>query len=154
MNARSNGGLTRGIGWGAAGAVVVADMVGTGIFTTTGLMARDLGSPLEIMALWIAGGAIAIVGALAYAELGAAIPRAGGEYVFLREAYGALPAFLSGWTSFFAGFSGAIAVALLGLAAYCTRLAPAIVHAARIVAGASAACLHASDRGRHPESFR
>lgn len=128
--ADSSGRLARKIGWFAAGAVVVANMVGTGIFTTTGFMARDLGSPSVILALWVAGGLIAIVGALAYAELGAAIPRAGGEYVFLREAYGAMPAFLSGWTSFFAGFSGAIAAALLGLAGYCTRLAPGVVDAA------------------------
>jgi amino acid transporter len=110
--------LVRKIGWRSAAAVVVANMVGTGIFTTTGFMARDLGSAWEILATWIAGGMIALCGALAYAELGAALPEAGGEYIYLREAYGPLAGFLSGWTSFFVGFSGAIAAALLGFAGY------------------------------------
>jgi APA family basic amino acid/polyamine antiporter len=130
MTVDSHGRLAREIGWPAAGAVVIANMVGAGIFTTSGFMARALGSPLEIFALWIAGGMFAIVGALAYAELGAALPEAGGEYVFLREAYGPLAGFLSGWTSFLAGFSGAIAAGLFGFAGYCDRLAPWIVNLA------------------------
>ena len=70
------------------------------------------------MGLWLAGGLIAFTGALSYAELGAAMPRAGGEYVYLREAYGPFVAYLTGWTSFFIGFSGAIAAAALALAGY------------------------------------
>jgi basic amino acid/polyamine antiporter, APA family len=124
MIADSNGRLMRKIAWSTAAAVVVANMVGTGIFTTTGFMARDLGSAWIVLATWIAGGMIAFCGALAYAELGAALPEAGGEYVYLREAYGPLVGFLSGWTSFFVGFSGAIAAALLGFAGYLDRLAP------------------------------
>jgi len=80
--------LVRGIGWRSAAAVVVANMIGTGIFTTTGFMARDLGSALTILATWIAGAMIALCGALAYAELGAALPEAGGEYIYLRQAFG------------------------------------------------------------------
>jgi basic amino acid/polyamine antiporter, APA family len=70
------------------------------------------------MGLWAAGGAIALAGALCYGELGAAIPAAGGEYVYLREAYGPMVAFLSGWTSLFVGFSGAIAAALIAAVDY------------------------------------
>jgi basic amino acid/polyamine antiporter, APA family len=93
-------------------------MIGAGIFTTSGFIARDVGSAWKLIALWAVGGAIALAGALAYGELGAAIPEAGGEYVYLREAYGGLLAYLSGWTSLAAGFSGAIAAALFGLAGY------------------------------------
>jgi APA family basic amino acid/polyamine antiporter len=78
-----------------------------------------------MLAVWIAGGALALAGAMAYAELAAMRPRAGGEYVYLREAYGPLPAFLTGWTSFVAGFSGAIAAAAVGLAGYLGRFVPA-----------------------------
>jgi basic amino acid/polyamine antiporter, APA family len=114
---------------------VVANMVGVGAFTTSGFIARDTGSPLILLGLWIAGGMIALTGALAYAELGAALPQAGGEYVYLREAYGPCIAYLSGWTSFFAGFSGALAAALLAFAGYSSVLAPRLaVLDARVLA--------------------
>jgi len=122
---KEGGRLVREIGWPTAAAVVIANMVGTGIFTTSGFLARDLGSPWRLLALWLVGGAIALAGALAYAELGAAMPEAGGEYIYLREAYGPLMAYLSGWTSFFIGFSGALAAALLGCAAYLTHVVEA-----------------------------
>ena len=77
-----------------------------------------------MMAVWAAGGALAFAGAMAYAELSALRPRAGGEYVYLREAFGPLAAFLTGWTSFIAGFSGAIAVSAVGLATYLGRFVP------------------------------
>jgi APA family basic amino acid/polyamine antiporter len=70
--------LTRTFGWLTAAAVVVANMIGVGAFTTSGFIARDTGSPLLLLALWIAGGMIALAGALAYAELGAALPHPGG----------------------------------------------------------------------------
>jgi APA family basic amino acid/polyamine antiporter len=116
--------LKRTLGWPTAAAVVVANMVGVGAFTTSGFIARDTGSPWLVLGLWIAGGLIALMGALAFAELGAALPHAGGDYVYLREAYGPCIAYLSGWTSFFAGFSGALAATLLALAGYCSVLAP------------------------------
>lgn len=118
--------LVRTIGWQTAAAVVIANMVGSGIFTTSGFIARDTGSPSLLLVLWIAGGAIALTGALAYAELGAAMPEAGGEYVYLREAYGPLAGYLSGWTSFFAGFSGALAAALLAFTGYAAAFVPAL----------------------------
>ncbi len=118
--------LTRAISWRTGAAAVVANMVGAGIFTTSGFIARDTGSASTMLALWVAGAAVALAGALAYAELGAAIPEAGGEYVYLREAYGPVAAFLSGWTSFFAGFSGAIAASLLAFAGYLAAAVPAL----------------------------
>ncbi len=84
-------------------------MIGTGIYGTTGFMARDLGQPWLIMLVWTVGGVFAFLGALCYAELGTSMPRAGGEYVYIREAFGPLLGFLSGWTSLTIGFSAAIA---------------------------------------------
>ena len=125
MTLESNS-LSRTIGWRTAAAVVIANMIGTGIFTTSGFIARDTGSPWILLALWVVGGLIALTGALAYAELGAAMPEAGGEYIFLREAYGPVVAYLSGWTSFLAGFGGAIAAALLAFASYISSLFPVL----------------------------
>jgi APA family basic amino acid/polyamine antiporter len=99
--------LQRALGARTATLIIVANTVGSGIFTTSGFVARDVGSPAWLMGLWLAGGLIALAGALSYAELGAAMPEAGGEYVYLREAYGPFVAYLTGWTSFFIGFSGA-----------------------------------------------
>ena len=92
-----------------AACVIISNMVGTGVFGTTGFMARDIGHPGWIMAIWLAGGVFALLGAICYSELGAAMPRVGGEYVYLREAYGPLWGFLAGWTSFTAGFGAPIA---------------------------------------------
>ena len=110
--------LPRALGAGTATLIVIANTIGSGIFTTSGFVARDVGSPAWLMGLWLAGGLIALAGALSYAELGAAMPHAGGEYVYLREAYGPFIAYLTGWTSFFIGFSGAIAAAALAFAGY------------------------------------
>jgi APA family basic amino acid/polyamine antiporter len=102
--------------------VLVSNVVGTGIFTTTGFMARDLGHPVLILSIWLMGGLIALAGALSYSELGAALPVAGGEYVYLRRAYGSFIGFLSGWTSFVVGFSAAIAAGAMSFAAYVYQL--------------------------------
>ena len=91
--------------------VVVASMVGTGILISPGYMMASLQNYPVIFGLWALGGLLALCGALCVAELAAALPRAGGEYVYLREAYGPMPAFLSGWTSFLVGFSAALAMA-------------------------------------------
>ena len=77
-----------------------------------------------MLSVWLVGGILAFTGAMAYAELAALRPRAGGEYVYLREAYGPVAGFLTGWTSFVAGFSGAIAAAAIGLATYLGRFLP------------------------------
>jgi APA family basic amino acid/polyamine antiporter len=79
---------------------------------------------------WLAGGALAFAGAMAYAELAALRPRAGGEYVYLREAFGRLAAFLTGWTSFVAGFTGAIAASAIVLTFYLERFIPGAANSA------------------------
>lgn len=116
--------LPRRIGWFTAACVLVSNVVGTGIFTTTGFMARDLGHPGLILSIWLMGGLIALAGALSYSELGTALPVAGGEYVYLRRAYGPFIGFLSGWTSFAVGFSAAIAAGAMSFAAYVNQLFP------------------------------
>ena len=103
--------LQRGFGLSTATYVVIASMVGTGILVSPGYMMASLQNYYVIFGLWILGGLLALCGALCVAELAAALPRAGGEYVYLREAYGPMPAFLSGWTSFFVGFSAPLAMA-------------------------------------------
>ena len=103
--------LKRGFGLSTATYVVIASMVGTGILVSPGYMMVTLKNYPVIFGLWVLGGLLALCGALCVAELAAALPRAGGEYVYLREAYGPMPAFLSGWTSFFLGFSAPLAVA-------------------------------------------
>ncbi|PYS06074.1 MAG: hypothetical protein DMG12_05275 [Acidobacteria bacterium] len=106
--------------------IVIANVIGAGIFTTPGFLARDLGSPFALLSIWLIGAMLALAGALSYSELGAAFPEAGGEYVYLREAFGSLWGYLSGWTSFFAGFSAAIAAAAIGFAAYLSYFVPGL----------------------------
>src|SRR5262245_320621 len=98
--------LLRQLGPIDAAALGAANVIGVGIFTTPGIVAGLVPHPLALLALWITGGILAFAGAMAYAELGTRYPRAGGEYVYLNEAFGPLMAFLTGWTSFVAGFSG------------------------------------------------
>lgn len=112
-----------------AACVLVSNMVGTGIFGTTGFMAADLGSPGIILALWILGGVFALFGAFSYGELAAAFPHSGGEYVYIREAYGPLWGFLSGWTSLTIGFSAAIASSAHLFADHIRELVPALMAA-------------------------
>jgi APA family basic amino acid/polyamine antiporter len=107
-------------------ALVVATVIGSGIFTVPGIVARLVPHGGAVLVMWMAGGALALAGALAYAELATRFPRSGGEYVYLREAFGPLVGFLSGWTSFVAGFSGAIAASAVGIAAYLGRLVPGL----------------------------
>jgi basic amino acid/polyamine antiporter, APA family len=107
-----------------AAALVVSNVIGVGIFTTPGIVAKMVPHPWAILGLWLAGGLLALAGAGAYAELAALHPHAGGEYVYLREGFGPLAGFLTGWTSFVAGFSGAIAAGAVGLASYLSRFWP------------------------------
>src|SRR5580698_161362 len=116
--------LERELGPLDASAIVISNVIGVGIFTTPGFVAEKLASSAAILAVWALGGALAFAGALAYAELAAWRPQAGGEYVYFRESFGGLPAFLTGWTSFVAGFSGAIAAGGVGVAAYLDRFLP------------------------------
>ncbi len=106
------------LGLFSATILVVANMVGTGIFTTSGFIIQELGNPWVMLGCWAVGGLFALTGALCYGELGALFPRVGGEYVFLRESFGELPAFLSGWVSLLVGFSAPIAAASMAFAVY------------------------------------
>jgi APA family basic amino acid/polyamine antiporter len=117
--------LLRQLGFYSATALVVSNMVGTGIFTTTGFMAGDLGSASLILWCWAVGAFFAICGALSYSELGINFPSSGGEYVYLTEGYGPAWGFMSGWVSFFAGFSAPIAAAALAFANYVGYFYPA-----------------------------
>lgn len=112
------------IGWFTASCLLVSNIIGGGVFTTTGLMARELGNPMFILLLWAVGGLFAVGGAMVYGELGAQLPHAGGDYVYLREAYGPLVAFLSGWTSFTIGFGAAVAASAISFSAYAFRIFP------------------------------
>jgi APA family basic amino acid/polyamine antiporter len=117
--------LERRLGPIDAAAVIVSNVIGGGILFTPPLVAAAIPHPWLFLGVWVAGGALAFAGAMAYAELAALRPRAGGEYVYLRAAYGQLAAFLTGWTSFVAGFSGAIAASAVVLAFYVGRFVPA-----------------------------
>ncbi|WP_447980236.1 APC family permease [Candidatus Nitrospira bockiana] len=110
------------VGWFTAACLVVSNVIGGGIFTTTGFLARDLGDPILIISVWVGGGLLALAAALSYSELPAMLPRAGGDYVYLTEAYGPLAGFLSGWTSFTVGFGAGIAAASVSFAAYAGRV--------------------------------
>ncbi len=126
--------LERRLGPWDAAAIVISNVIGVGIFITPGFVATLLPNRAAILGVWTVGGALALFGALAYAELAARQPEAGGEYVYLREAFGGLAAFLTGWTSFVAGFSGAIAAGGVGVAAYLDRLVPGVGNAAPLAA--------------------
>ncbi len=103
-------------------------MIGAGIFTTSGLLMKDLHQPVVMLALWLFGGLIALCGALSYGELGAAFPQAGGEYAFLSRLYHPILGFLSGWVSFFVGFSAPIAAWAIAFSEYLTRAFPGLLH--------------------------
>lgn len=110
-------------GMATATFVVIASMVGTGVLTTSGYTVKTVGSNQLMLILWVVGGLTALCGALSLAELSAAMPRSGGDYVYLTETYGPLAGFLSGWASFMFGFGGPIASSAFGAAKY--LLAPA-----------------------------
>ncbi len=110
--------LRREIGLVSATALVIANMIGSGIFTTSGFILAELGSPTAVLVCWLLGGLFALAGALCYGELGAMLPRAGGEYAYLRASFGPLPAFVSGWISLIVGFSAPIAAAAIAFATY------------------------------------
>ncbi len=123
-SARS-GELDRRLGALDGAAIVVSNVIGGGIFLVPAFVAASVPNPWAMLAVWLAGGVLAFTGAMAYAELAALRPRAGGEYVYLREAFGPFAAFLTGWTSFVAGFAGAIAASAVGLSSYLGRFLPA-----------------------------
>ena len=118
-------GLIRALGPLDGAAIIVSNVIGSGIFIVPAFVAQVVPNPAAMLTVWLAGGVLSFAGAMAYAELGALRPRAGGEYVYLREAFGPMAGFMTGWTSFVAGFSGAIAASAVGLASYLGRFLPA-----------------------------
>ena len=105
--------------------IVVANMVGTGIFTSLGFQVGDLPTGFAIMALWTVGGVCALCGALSYAELGAALPRSGGEYHFLGTIFHPAVGFLAGWVSATVGFAAPVALAAMAFGQYLNGVWPA-----------------------------
>lgn len=134
----------RALGFSAVVAVLVGNMVGTGVFTSLGFQARDLHTPLALLLLWVVGGLAACCGALAYAELGAALPRSGGEYVYLGRAFHPFAGFLGGWVSMTAGFAAPIALAGIAFGRYAAAVVPGVRPLpASLALVAAAAALHA-----------
>lgn len=139
----------RGIGPATAAALVVSSMVGSGVFTTSGLLLTDLGSPAAVLAVWAVAGLLALAGASAYAELGTLLPRAGGEYVYLSTAYHPAVGFLSGFVSLVAGFAAPIAAAAIAFGRYASTLWPGLPpRLCAVLLIAAATLLHASGTRR------
>ncbi|WP_319479177.1 amino acid permease [uncultured Draconibacterium sp.] len=104
--------------------IVIANIIGAGIFTTTGYLMGFLQNPAVMLILWGIGGLVALCGAISFGELGAAFPEAGGEYVFISKLYSPMLGFLSGWLSLIVGFSAPIAASAIGFAKYFTWAFP------------------------------
>ena len=116
--------LVRGLTLADTTALVVGTVIGTGVFLKSAIMAQDAGTPLLVLAAWVAAGLLSLAGALSYAELGAMLPEAGGEYVYLRRSYGELAAFLFGWMRFVVAGSGSIAILGVGFATFLSAIVP------------------------------
>lgn len=121
-NNNENAKLIRGLTLADATSLVIGTIIGTGIFLKTTVMTQQVGSPELVLIVWVAAGLLSLAGALSYAELGGMLPKAGGEFVYLREAYGNLPAFLYGWMRFAIGSTGSIAALGAGFAIFFTAL--------------------------------
>ncbi len=117
-------GLRRVLGPWAAASIVIGTIIGSGIFLVPKSMVNQVGSVQMVFAVWIVGGLLSLFGALSYAELGAALPQAGGEYVYLKEAYGPLWGFLYGWTQTWVAKSGSIAGMATGFFYYLANFRP------------------------------
>ena len=118
--------LRRSFGVRDGVALIISNVIGVGIFTTPAIIAKFVPEPSAILGLWIVGGALALAGAMSYAQLGRMWPWAGGEYIYLSKAYGPTAGFLSGWTSLIAGFSGAVAANSVGLVLYLGHYFPSL----------------------------
>lgn len=132
--------LRRGMTLVHATALVVGGMLGTGVYLRSALMAQQVGSAPLVLLAWLAAGLVSMAGALTYAELAARLPRTGGEYVFLREAFGPVPAFLFGWTRTLVGAASQAAVAV-AFATFLGSLVPPLASWTGAVAGAAVAVL-------------
>jgi basic amino acid/polyamine antiporter, APA family len=124
VSSNSSAATARNVSLLTATCIVIANMIGTGIFTSLGFQVGDLPSGFAIVALWAVGGLCAMCGALSYAELGAALPRSGGEYNFLREIYHPSIGFLAGFISATVGFAAPVAIAAMPFGTYLADLIP------------------------------
>src|SRR5216110_3081960 len=125
--------LVRGLGLTDATMIVIGSMIGSGIFIVSAKSAALVGAPGWLLAAWMIAGVLTITGALCCAELAAMMPRAGGQYVFLREAYGSATGFLFGWTLFFVVQTGTIAAVAVAFAIFMGVLTPTISENAHII---------------------
>ena len=112
------------ISFNTAVAIVIANMIGTGVFTSLGFQVLGIESGFAIIMLWVTGGIIALCGALTYGEIGAALPNNGGEYNYLSKLYHPAVGFLSGWVSVTVGFAAPIAGASIALGKYVSKIYP------------------------------
>src|SRR3954470_24703444 len=117
-------GFIRGLGLLDSTMIVAGSMIGSGIFIVSGGISKQVGSPGWLLVVWIVTGLLTIVGALSYGELAAMMPKAGGQYVYLREAFSPLWGFLYGWTLFLVIQTGTIAAVAVGFARYSGVLLP------------------------------
>ena len=136
------GELPRVLGLFSIVGIVIGSVIGSGIFIVPAAVASQVKAPMLILAVWVVGGLLSFFGALSFAELGAAYPRAGGMYVYLREAYGPLTAFLFGWTLFLVIDSGSIATLSVAFSSkYLTFFFPLSPAAQKLIAVGLAAFL-------------
>jgi APA family basic amino acid/polyamine antiporter len=115
--------LVRGLTLTGATALVIGSIIGTGVFFKAAIMSQQVGSPALVLAAWLVAGLLSLAGALTYAELGAMLPHAGGEYLYVRTAYGDAAGFLNGWMRFVVGSAG-IAALGVGFATFLSAVAP------------------------------
>ena len=140
----------RRLGLGSATSLVVAAMIGTGVFTTSGFLLEQLGSPGAVLAVWALGGVVAALGAVSYGALARRIPESGGEYVFLSQTIHPAAGYLAGWVTVVAGLSAPAAAAALGFGHYVGPWLPSRISAPLIasVLLLAAAALHAGSMTR------
>jgi len=120
----SGGGSVAKVSCLTATAIVVADMVGIGVFTSLGFQVKDITSGFSVLLLWTIGGVVAMCGAISYAELAAMFPRSSGEYNFLRQIYHPALGFLAGWVSATVGFAAPVALAAMAFSIYFKSVIP------------------------------
>ena len=125
-NSGPQAGLKRDLGIWSAVAIVIGTVIGSGIFRVSSKMVAEVGSPGAVFLVWVFGGVLTLFGALTYAELAAAMPEAGGEYVYLKEAYGPLWGYLYGWTQMWVAKSGSIATIATLFFVYSANFAPGL----------------------------
>src|SRR5919199_1884738 len=127
-------GFIRGLGLLDSTMIVAGSMIGSGIFIVSSIIARQVGSPGWLLVVWIVTGLLTLVAALSYGELAALMPKAGGQYVYLREAFSPLWGFLYGWTLFMVIQTGTIAAVAVGFARFLGILVPAISEDSYLIA--------------------